>query len=510
MAKQDGPVMSEDSISFLQDAKKGKARKFAMICKGTSVVSLVVYKKGNVEKRKKEAKESGKGQFYFGTVDGSGPSLRFVLARSDGFESEPVKTAALRSFLEESADFKCKPYFEIVDTPSLVLDESDPLVNEFLKLQPSALAACDAHPDRATLINNLCLQIGTHFDQDQSAEAAQRLEELKVLLRELGSAQNPVEAGQFSNSNSGSATAGVSDSAAQPIAAQPIAASDWSSKLAAWLPTIKSVIAAKGPNVPAIVKLLTEANALSKSVNGLEQAVTKLTDCYRLATQNVPDATPNPSDQFNARLKSLLPQVKAIADEALKEQAKALALQAGGLAQQKAFDQANVSLDSLERLLAGNVPKQPEIKSAGKSPRGLVAYTKLLLDWRKAQAQVVNNLSSIGNSLLNRDDVKSDPRFEQVKAAVAAMPSLIPAFGEELSDLIDAAMSAGPGPKADESLRNAKVVLARYRSLLKSAVTLQRLELLAAKHTNVESNVYSLLDATLAALEREFEARTAQ
>jgi hypothetical protein len=505
MAKQDGPVMSEDSISYLQDAKKGKARKFAMICKGTSVVSLVIYKKGNVEKRRKEAKESGKGQFYFGTVAGSGLNIRFLLARSDGFESEPVKVAVLRSFLEESADFKCKPLFEIVDSLNLVLDEDDPLVNEFLKLQPAALAACDAHPDRASAINSLCLQIGTHFDQDQSAEASQRLEELKLLLRELSSAENHGAAGQAPVSSTVSPPAGATQSAAQPVAG-----GDWSSKLAAWLPSIKSAIAAKGPNVSAIVQLLTEANALSKSVSGLEQAVVKLTDCYRLATQNGVDSTPNPSDQFNARLKTLLPQVKAIADEALKEQAKALALQAGGLAQKKAFDQAQSSLDSLERLLTGNAPKQPEIKSAGKTPRGLVAYTMLLLDWRKAQAQVVNNLSSIGNSLLNRDDVKSDPRFKQVKAAVAAMPSLIPAFGEELGDLIDAAMSAGPGPKADESLRNAKVVLARYRSLLKSAVTLQRLEQLAAKHTNVESNVYRLLDATLAALEREFDARTAQ
>ena len=67
-----GQAMAPESVGFLEDVKKGKPRKFAMICKGTSVVSLVVYKKGSIESRKKEAKESGKGLFYFGVVDGKG------------------------------------------------------------------------------------------------------------------------------------------------------------------------------------------------------------------------------------------------------------------------------------------------------------------------------------------------------------------------------------------------------------------------------------------------------
>ncbi len=127
--------MSDESIGYLEEVKKGKPRKFAMICKGTSVISLVVYKKGNVEKRKKEAKESGKGQFYFGVVDGKGTDVRFVLARSDGFESEPVKPTVLKGFLDEAGGLKCKPRFEIVDTPPLTFDEDDPLVARFLKLQ---------------------------------------------------------------------------------------------------------------------------------------------------------------------------------------------------------------------------------------------------------------------------------------------------------------------------------------------------------------------------------------
>lgn len=188
MSKTDSapPAMSPDSIAYLEEVKKGKPRKFAMICKGTNIVSLVVYKKGNVEKRKKEAKESGKGQFYFGIVDGRGQDIRFVLARADGFDSAPVKSTVLKSFLDEVANLKCKPYFEIVDVAPLALDEDDPLVARFLQLQGAALQACEAHSQRADEINELCLLIGKLLDQEPNDEASGKLDTLEALLASLG------------------------------------------------------------------------------------------------------------------------------------------------------------------------------------------------------------------------------------------------------------------------------------------------------------------------------------
>ncbi len=192
MAKDDSDAneLSSETIGYLEEVKKGKARKFAMICKGTSVISLVVYKKGNVEKRKKEAKEQGRGQFYFGIVDGKGMDIRFVLAREDGFESPPVKSVVLKGFLEEKADLKFKPYFEIVDAAPLALNDEDPLVARFLQLQDAALRACDAFPDRAPEINQLCLKIGKGLDQELNEQAAVDLDALEKLLSSL-LASNP-------------------------------------------------------------------------------------------------------------------------------------------------------------------------------------------------------------------------------------------------------------------------------------------------------------------------------
>ena len=39
----------------LEEVKKGKPRRFVMICKGAKIVSMIVFKKGTIEKYKKQA-----------------------------------------------------------------------------------------------------------------------------------------------------------------------------------------------------------------------------------------------------------------------------------------------------------------------------------------------------------------------------------------------------------------------------------------------------------------------
>jgi len=194
MANDTQEKLSDDTITCLEQAKKGKPRKFVLVNKGAAIVNLVVYKKGSVEKYKKEAKEAGSGQVSYGVVTGSGMELNFQLARSDGFERAPVKPMTLKEFLAERGDFKCKPLIEIVDSPLVVLDDEDPVVKRFLALQPAALAACDNHEDRAAEINGLCEQIGKLLDADDAKQGAAKLAELEKLLAGLGS---PAPTGQI-------------------------------------------------------------------------------------------------------------------------------------------------------------------------------------------------------------------------------------------------------------------------------------------------------------------------
>jgi hypothetical protein len=177
--------IGEDTLEQLEQVKKGKPRKFVMICKGPTVVSLVVFKKGSFEKYKKQAKEGGKGQIYFGVVNGDGMEIIFQLARADGFDKQPVKGPVLKSFLVDNGGFKCRPEIEIIDALTLVLDAEDPLVQRFLALRDEVMKACTTHPQSAEQLNTLCRQIGDHFDQDQSEAAKTKLPLLETLLASL-------------------------------------------------------------------------------------------------------------------------------------------------------------------------------------------------------------------------------------------------------------------------------------------------------------------------------------
>jgi hypothetical protein len=179
-------------LENLDQVRKGKPRKFVMLCKGPKIIGLVVFKKGPYEKHIKAAKKaSGSGMPFYGVIEGRGPNINFKLSRADGFDKEPVKTTVLRTFLADEADYKAMPVIEIVSELGPVLDADDPLVQRFTKLQQAALAACEAHPGRADEINQACLAIGKHFDADEPKEAEAKLAALEKLLQSLVAGDTP-------------------------------------------------------------------------------------------------------------------------------------------------------------------------------------------------------------------------------------------------------------------------------------------------------------------------------
>ncbi len=112
------------------EVKKGKARKFILICKGAQIKQLIVFKKGPYHTRIQKARKDGfKGDAFCGIVNGSGVNLTFQLAGNkevadaigvDGaVDGEPTKTAKLKEFLNEN-DLARKPEYEIVRDPKAV------------------------------------------------------------------------------------------------------------------------------------------------------------------------------------------------------------------------------------------------------------------------------------------------------------------------------------------------------------------------------------------------------
>lgn len=189
MAKEEIKPIDQDSIGHLEDARRGKARSFVMVCKGMSIVSLVVYHKGTVETATRQAKQAGSGQVYHGLIEGNGQDLCFKLATADGFETEPVKPLTLKAFLEEEADFKAKPRFEIVptldgsgDTSGQMEDEMARFTRRLTDLKPALDEAMGGAGDNAQVIKSQTAVAAAHARKSEFGPANQALDEVERLL----------------------------------------------------------------------------------------------------------------------------------------------------------------------------------------------------------------------------------------------------------------------------------------------------------------------------------------
>jgi hypothetical protein len=164
------PVDS-DTIGFLEDVKKGKPRHFVMICKGVQILSLIVYKKGTVERYKKQALEQGHGQFYHGVVDGKGLDVCFKLLSTDGYDKPPGKELILKDFLRVQAGINFKPTYAIVSELPKIDD------NDEIEGAPSASSAA------AVVYEATTSDTGT--PKAPPADAAKFTERLKAVLPQL-------------------------------------------------------------------------------------------------------------------------------------------------------------------------------------------------------------------------------------------------------------------------------------------------------------------------------------
>ncbi|XZE32939.1 hypothetical protein SH501x_003706 [Pirellulaceae bacterium SH501] len=201
-------AVDDGTLKCLDEAKKGKPRRFVMISKGAKILSLILYKKGSIEKYKKQAKDEAKGSFYFGVVDGGGAELRFNLSSIDGFTDTPVKDQVLKAFLSEEADFTCKPSFVLVsELPAVPFDAedlSDPLVAKFVQLETRAPLVIQSDPSQSEDIRKRLGAIRRLLEQiDIRAQAETPLNDLERLFEQLVP-------------GSGSGTAPASSSGSEP------------------------------------------------------------------------------------------------------------------------------------------------------------------------------------------------------------------------------------------------------------------------------------------------------
>jgi hypothetical protein len=184
-------TMSEESLNFLEQVRKGKARNFVMSVKGAKVRSLIIKKKKVKDKDKKECRGQGY-QPVFGVASGMGANVTFTVAKSDGFAEAPGrgKVEKLKKFLKEQTDKAFKPQWEVVDTPPPIpFDEedlSDPLIAKFMKLEPVINKVCDEQPDRVGEVTEQASEIRELLqDEETRSSAGAKIDAFVQFLKQL-------------------------------------------------------------------------------------------------------------------------------------------------------------------------------------------------------------------------------------------------------------------------------------------------------------------------------------
>ncbi len=147
---------------------------------------------------------------------------------------------------------------------------------------------------------------------------------------------------------------------------------------------------------------------------------------------------------------------------------------------QKALDAAEAGILKLNEAL-----KQSPATAANGAEAGGSADTsapvRLLARWLDARRQAHETIVQIGRTLLDLPEVQSDPRFERVRTAVAALPALIPDFGDQTDG------------------RLSPDTVATWRRQLDAAAALSDVERFAQRYVG-DFPVYSILDEALAGI----------
>jgi hypothetical protein len=265
--------LDADTIDCLDDVKKGKPRRFVMICKGILIKSLVVYKKGSLERYKKQAKEEGKGQFYHGVVDGKGVDIAFKLCRADGYEKPPGKELILKDFLKTEADLKVKPVYEIVDVlPDVESDEAPERESESgQEKQPPETPPMPTTSGESPLIDsetfmNRLKELLPDLKRAQAANSpyTDQLKNLTAQAQALANEKKYGEGMQVVGELAELIERALSETPPQAPPLQPVDASSFGSRLKALLPDLKQSLASETQYSAQLKSLAAEAQAMSK------------------------------------------------------------------------------------------------------------------------------------------------------------------------------------------------------------------------------------------------------
>jgi hypothetical protein len=357
-------AISDETKEMLEEhVKKGKPRKFFLICKGATINTLEVFKKGPFGPKIMKAKKDGfKGEATYGIVTGQGKELYFQLAgnqavaeimKVDSFcEKPPTKRAKLREFLADNdLNFKCNYY--ILNDPSLAPN-------------PDSEGGASGAPPASCKVT----------DDGDSSESE------------------------------------TNENESEEITTPPVSDTNlFTDRLKALKPEIDRVVASGEP-VGQEVKLRVSEAAMFARKKENEKANGLLDQVEKLLKQDIPKAPPTPpvdlSGAFNKRFGELIARVKLVAGSEWDQDLKLKASEAGMFARKKDFEQANECLDAVESLLNDieeslqNPTETPELSALEK--------------WKAARSEVTKALHDLAKAIIGAKDPEAKEAIILIKA----------------------------------------------------------------------------------------------
>lgn len=461
MAKDEVPAISEETKEELEkQVKKGKARKFFLICKGSSIKTLGVFKKGAFGPKIMQAKKDGfKGDVTYGVISGSGKSLFLNLPANDAVatamkvdavcDKPPVKEAKLREFLKEN-DLAYKPSFHLITSVSDVADPEDesdtpvppppqgsyvedddavsgpsdasdiPVAPPLPGAPPSAIPDAPPAPGQDALnFAQLLKKIKPDLDTvvkaavSVSQDAKLRASEAGVFARKgdfgqalplLQQAEQLIQQGLREISGGGNT---ANDEAAK-----------FRDRLQQLIPQIKAAAGTPGGDNAKLKA--SEANVFARKADFV-QANALLDEVAQLLAGSASGAVTEA--QFTARLKGMLPQVKAQAGTPGGDDAKLKVSEAAVFARKQDFVQASLLLDQAEKLLGSTIPPAPPLPTSSATAESATtdqaSATNPLAKWQSARAKAIAELKSVAKDIADERHADSSGAIIELKAVIA-------------------------------------------------------------------------------------------
>ncbi len=414
MAKDnEASAISSETIDTLDgQVKKGKPRKFFLMFKGTTINTLVVFKKGAFQAKILQAKKDGfKGDVCCGIVTGSGKNLIFQLpgnsevatamAIDNWTENPEIKPSKLREFLSESG-LEFKPEFSIVtNVANLQNPESDDEDAPPDQAGAAATAAEAATPNQGAAEAD---------DSGLTTKLAEALKRLRPLMDKVIES-NPSRKGEL---------LATFTQVAGEIKSQQLEQAK--QKITDFAILLKSLIS----NAKASEDI-GKNQEQSDDKNGLLKRLKEL-------SPRISDALSGPNA---ARVQELVGQVKTLVKDAN-------------------FSSASQVLDELEALLG-----KPISDSIS-----LVALGKARLEWNAARQHAISELRRLKEIL--REVYEGDAEEEAaLNNSFQRLDSMIEQMTEELGDSLDDVLNADLAQRPALA-KLAKAILSRFTNFVES------------------------------------------